>query len=137
MMFFTFVDVGGRYFFKMPVKGSFELTEYMLSILISLSVAYCGVKKGHIHVDVLTMRLSERTRDIINCFIQPLTVVLMALTTWHTFRYIFVLYASHLSSTVLVIPRYPFVAVTAVGLFLYTLVLLKDFLESLHRTVKQ
>ncbi|NMA91905.1 MAG: TRAP transporter small permease [Firmicutes bacterium] len=137
MMFFTFADVAGRYFLKQPIKGSFEVTEYMLAILISFSIAYCGVKKGHIHVDVLTMRLPQRVQDILNSITQPLGFILIFLTTWHTVRFALSLHASGMSSTVLVIPKYPFVFIAAVGLGLYSLVLLKDFMESLYKAVKR
>ncbi len=56
MMFLTAADVVLRYSLNKPILGSYELTQYMLAIIISVGLAYCSIEKGHVTIDILTTR---------------------------------------------------------------------------------
>jgi TRAP-type C4-dicarboxylate transport system permease small subunit len=60
LMLLTVADVVGRSFLDKPVPGAFELSEYLLSVMILLGAAYTQQVKGHVGVDFLTRRLSPR-----------------------------------------------------------------------------
>ena len=49
-----------------PVKGTFELMGYFGAIITAFALSYTQAKKGHIAVDILVNRFSERTRRVIN-----------------------------------------------------------------------
>ena len=67
MVLTTVVDVFLRYLFNSPILGSYELTEFMMAILVFGSVAYTMVVKGHVTVDLVITRLPARAQAILEC----------------------------------------------------------------------
>ena len=47
MMLLTVSDVFMRYVFTQPIKGSVELTEYLMAVVGFFGLAWCAIKKGH------------------------------------------------------------------------------------------
>jgi TRAP-type C4-dicarboxylate transport system permease small subunit len=137
MMFLTAADVILRYVFNRPIVGAFDLTEYMMAILISFGLAYCAMMKGHVTVDLVVSRLPQRAQAIMDCVTGLLSLGLFSLISWQCFVNVKLLYASGVTSTVLLIPVFPFVGVVGIGSAMLTLILLIDFLESLSRVVKK
>ena len=137
MMLLTASDVTLRYVFNKPIVGSFDLTEYMMAIVVAFSLAYCAVMKGHVRVELVVSRFSERAQAIIDTITGLLGLGLFSLITWQCCVYIKVLFASKLASSVLLIPAFPFVGVVAFGSALLTLVLLVDFLDFLSQAVRR
>ena len=60
LMLITTGDVIGRGFFNKPIAGTFELSEYMLAIIILLGAAYTQQVKGHVAVDFLTSQIQHQ-----------------------------------------------------------------------------
>ena len=54
--------------FGKVVPGSFETIELMIVVSIAFALPYCGIHKGHVSVDLILNKFSERTRNIINVF---------------------------------------------------------------------
>lgn len=135
MMLLTFADVALRYIFNRPIGGSFDITELMMVVVVSLGFAYCGVVKGHVSVDLLVSRIPERSRAIINTITSLIALGLLVLIAWQCFLYIKVIYLKELTSAVLHIPVFPLVAVVAIGLAVFCLVLLTDFIEFLSKAI--
>jgi len=135
MMFLTFVDVLLRYLFNSPVPGATELIEFMMGIVVTFSVVYCAHKRSHIGVDLVIERFPERTRRLIDCITSFLALILFLLITWQAFIYIADEYHSKLTSAVLYIPVYPFIATVAVALAILCFVLLAQFLSFLSEVV--
>jgi TRAP-type C4-dicarboxylate transport system permease small subunit len=137
MMFLTAMDVLLRYIFNRPISGAMEITEYMMVILVSLGIAYCGFVKGHVSVEVLTSRFSPKGQAILNCITYFLSFVFFSLITWQSIKYIRLMFKSNLVSAVLHIPTFPFIAVLSLGSFAFSLVLLADSLDYLSKAVKK
>ena len=137
MMFLTFTDVLLRYIFNSPIPGATELIEFMMGIVVTFSVAYTAHKKAHIGVDLVVERFSVRTRRVISCITNLLTLILFVLICWQTFLLIFEEYESKIVSAVLYIPIYPFIATVAVGLLILCLILLAEFLSLLGEVVSE
>jgi len=53
MMTLTFVDVVLRYIFNAPLKGSFEITELMLVVLIFAALPLASRREEHVVMDFL------------------------------------------------------------------------------------
>lgn len=53
MMVLTFFDVWGRYIFNSPVFGGYEVTEFMMGILIFTALPLLCVQEGHVTIDLL------------------------------------------------------------------------------------
>ncbi len=136
MMLLTVADVTLRKVFNRPIVGSFDLTEYMMAIVVSLCLAYCAVNKGHVRVGLVVERLPQRVQAVIDSITGLFSFALFSLITWQCFIYMKLLIASGLTSTVLYIPVFPFVGVVAFGSAWLSLALLVDFFEFLSQAVK-
>ena len=137
MMFLTFVDVLLRYIFNSPLLGAPELIEFMMAIVVTFSVVYCAYKKSHIAVDLIIVNFPDKTRKWLACITSFITLILFILIAWQAFYYIADEYSSRLTSPVLYIPVYPFIAAVAVGFVVICFVLLAEFLENLSEVVSK
>lgn len=137
MMFLIFTAVLFRYLFNRPVSGDVELVEFMMGILVTFSVAYTAHKKSHIGVDLLLVRLKEKTRKIIGVVTSFLTLILFIFICWQTYILIGEDYHSKLESAVLYIPVYPFIIVVTIGFVILCLVLLAEFLSLLGEVISE
>jgi TRAP-type C4-dicarboxylate transport system permease small subunit len=140
-MFLTVGDVVGRYLVGFipglgPIPGSFELTEFMLAVIVLTAIGHTQMKEGHISIDILITKFSPRVQTIFDSVTNFLSLVMFALVTWRTIKYAQLLYESHDVSGVLRLPVYPFLVVAAIGTFMFCLAMLSSFLKSLRRAVR-
>ncbi len=134
LMLMTTSDVISRSFFNKPIAGSFELSEYMLAVIILLAAAYTQQVKGHVWVDFFTVRFPPRGRnvfrvitDLASLFIISVLVV-MGYVQAHEERAV---------SDMLRIPQWPFKMLVCVGGFLLWLEILMDLFESVGKVVRK
>src|SRR3989304_9160683 len=71
LMFLTVGDVVGRYLVGFipgvgPIPGSFELTEFMLAVIVLTAIGHTQMKGGHISIDLVVERFSRRNQAIID-----------------------------------------------------------------------
>jgi len=137
MMFLTAADVFGRYFLKRPIVGAYELQEYLMVCVVSLTLAYCAAEKTHVVVDILVSRFPQRAQATIGAITTLVGLCLCSVITWQAVMYVQRMLVSGLVSATLKIPRYPFTGVLVFGMALFCLVLLKDFFEFLSRAVRK
>jgi len=137
MMFLTAMDVLLRYIFNRPISGALELTECMMLIVVAFGLAYCAVLKGHVRVELVVERLPQRTQAIINSFTYLLSLGLLLLITRQCIIYMKMMLDSKLTSAVLLIPSFPFVAILALGMAVLLLTLLVDFINFVLQAAKQ
>lgn len=133
MMFLTVVDVIGRKFFDAPVTGSYELTEFMLALIVFFSLGYTQIQKGHIAMEALVSRFSPKAQAVIDCLVYLISIGLGALLTWQLVAHAKRTFLGKHETGVLHLPLYPFLMAAAFGCLLYSLVLLVDFLLSLEK----
>jgi TRAP-type transport system small permease protein len=136
MMFLTFFDVGGRFTLNKPITGSLELTEFMMSILASFGIGYCAIRKGHIRVDLVLQYTSKKATVWFDVVTYAISCLFYAILTWQCFNNAVSQLHSHLTSSVLFIPVYPFVFLLVAGTGILTLILLKDTLRSIDEVRK-
>ncbi len=60
MMALVVLNAVGRFIINKPIPGTLEITEALLTVLILLSLALTQYEGGHIHVVLITKRLSPR-----------------------------------------------------------------------------
>jgi len=135
MMFLITVDVSLRKILNMPILGSYEIVQYMMVVAISFGMAYCGLNRGHINVEVVITHLPRRARAIMCCITGFLTLAIGIIVVWQAFVYLSQLQGGHKISPVLIIPVYPFAGIVAFGLALYAIVLLIHFWEFLLEVI--
>jgi TRAP-type transport system small permease protein len=141
LMFLTVADVVGRYLVGIipgfgPVPGSFELTEFMLAVIVLAAIGHTQMKRGHISIDIVISHFPPRVQAIMDTVTDFVTLAMFALVTWRTIKYAQLLYESNDVSGVLRLPVYPFLVVTSIGCFMFCLAMLSSFLKSLKKAVK-
>ena len=130
MMFLTVIDVVGRYVFNMPIDGGFELVEFMMAIFVPCALVYCQKKDSHITVDLLVERFPKGLQRIIAIITSLLTVMYFAMICWQSYLAIGEELANQLTSSVLLIPIYPFFVPLLVAFGMLTILLLVSFIKT-------
>ena len=107
------VDVVLRYFFNRPIKGSYELIEFMLVLIVFTGLAYTQTKTGHISIDLFTSRISKKARAVISSATNFLCLGAFILVTWRSIVKAEILRSEGTTSGLLFIPNFPFLWVVA------------------------
>ncbi len=122
LMLGTVADVALRYIFNAPFRGSLEITEFAMALIVWLSMAYCGWSGGHIAVDLLDRWLD---RPGLAWLPALLSLVGAALFMFMAVQIVFeTLDTLSKMSNMMRIPHYPFKLAVAFGAALFSLVLL-------------
>jgi TRAP-type C4-dicarboxylate transport system permease small subunit len=79
---FVPLDVASRYFFGAPVTWVYEVTEYILLMVPCLAMAWLARHNGHVVIDVLTTRLAERPRALLNAATYLVVAATCAFVAW-------------------------------------------------------
>jgi TRAP-type C4-dicarboxylate transport system permease small subunit len=128
LMLLTVGDVMGRSFFNKPIPGTFELSEYMLAVIVLLGAAYTQQVKGHVGVDFLTSRYSAKLQAVLQAATTLAGLLIIAILVWQ--GYLEGIHEKAVSDQ-LRVPQWPFKLLVAVGGLLLWLELLLDFISSL------
>jgi len=82
MMVLTFVDVWARYGFNAPIPGGFEITEYLLVILIYAALPLVTARDEHVTVDVLDSIIPAAITRLQRHFMNLLAGLVLSFLTW-------------------------------------------------------
>lgn len=135
MMLLTCADVCLR-LLRHPIPGTYEMVGFLGTVIISFSLAYTSIQKGHIAVEVLVEKLPRRVQLGIETVTSLIGAALFSLVTWQSLIYASDMRLSGEVSVTLTMPIYPFIYGIAAGSALLFLVLLTDGLRSAMRVVK-
>jgi len=134
MMFFTVVDIVGRYVFNRPIEGGFELVEFMMAIFVPTALVYCEEKKSHISVDLFFEKFPKLMQKIIAIFTSLLTVLYFGLICWQSYLAIGEEISTRVTSSVLMIPTYPFFIPLVVSFGMLTIFLLIHLVQLINNS---
>jgi TRAP-type transport system small permease protein len=135
MMLLTVADVTLRYFFNKPILGSFEITEFMMTMLAAFTIGYAAILKVHVNIDLVYTRLPERLQGMISIFTTLVCVVFFGLMSWRNIYQSSVLRQANAMSPALSIPEFPFMFILGIGFGIVALVFLLQLLESIVKAV--
>jgi TRAP-type C4-dicarboxylate transport system permease small subunit len=124
MVLLMVIDILLRRFFNSPLSWSLEVIQVMLVVVVFFSVAYCGARKGHISVELITSRLPSKTLAIIDIITHFLGIVLFIFMAWGSCVLAINEFESHHVTGILPIPIYPFVFVVMFGSAMLAVVLI-------------
>ena len=82
MMTLTFVDVVMRYVVNRPLRGSLEITELLLLVLIFAGLPLVTHANEHVTMDLIDRLLGERGRRLLGQLVELVCASLMFLLTW-------------------------------------------------------
>jgi TRAP-type C4-dicarboxylate transport system permease small subunit len=131
LMAYTVLDVVLRYGFNRPFSGSLEITEFAMSMIVFLGIAFCGWTGGHVAVDILERPLDNPRLRYIPILLTFVSAVLFAVVAW--LSAVEALTSMHRISNMMRWPHYPFQLVVAFGAAMYAIVLFVQTIDLLRR----
>ncbi|HHU76243.1 MAG TPA: TRAP transporter small permease [Firmicutes bacterium] len=131
LMILTAVDVTGRFFFSKPFRGTFELTELALVLIVLFALGHALLEGRHISIDTVVNRLSAGSRAKVETFVYFVSAIVFALVVWEMCRHANNLKVAGAVTGVLSLPIYVFVLLGALGALVFMLLFLLYFLKSL------
>lgn len=137
LVLLTTVDVVLRYFFNMPWVGTFELTEFMMSVYVASFLAYCGVKGKHVRLPLFVNRFPRRIRATIVTLTFFISSCFCATICWACIVYGSSVQKSGEYGTMTHTPVYFFVYAVGVGMGLLSLVWLITTIRNLGEAIKK
>ena len=132
-MIIVTVDVAGRDFINQGILGTFEMVEYLMVPLAFFSFGLAQLNGAHIKVDVVAQHMPARFRAAMRSITLTLMLGLLALIAWSAGDEALRVLASKAVSSALLIPKWPFVAMMAVGTVVFCLVVISDLLVAIAK----
>ena len=86
MMLLTCADVLLR-LLRRPIPGTYEIIGFLGTVVISFSLAYTSLEKGHIAVEILVEKLPRRVQVGVEAVTSLIGAALFALITWQSLVY--------------------------------------------------
>lgn len=86
MVILISAQVYTRFFTSSSLTWSEELARYSMAYMVFLSTVLVARKKGHICIDDVVRRLSEKNRKIVLCVSGLLQILFFAFVIWGAFR---------------------------------------------------
>lgn len=130
MTFLTCADVVGR-FFRHPIFGSVEIVGFMATISVAMALPYTDKIKGHVGVEIIVRKFSERTQIIIDLCTRILSLGLFGLVTWRMALYAHTMQESGEVSISLELPEYFVIYISAFCFLIFTLVIFQDIINNI------
>ena len=128
LMLLTITDVILRGF-KRPVVGTYELVAFSGAVVIAFSLPFTSWVKGHVYVDFLIVKLSQKARNIFNIITRCLGIGIFLIITWNIMDLGMELRKAGEVSPTLHVPFYIVVYGIGICSFVQCLVLLSDIFK--------
>jgi TRAP-type C4-dicarboxylate transport system permease small subunit len=127
-MLLTVTDVILRYF-RRPILGTYELVAFSGAVVIGFALPFTSWVRGHIYVDFLILRFSQKVRNYFNIITRCLVIVLFFLIGWNLIKYGMDLQQTEEVSLTLQMPFYPVAYGMGICCFIQCLVMVCDVLK--------
>ncbi len=136
MMLLTVADVMGRSFFIRPITGTYELSRYLLVVIVLLGIGYAQQTGRHVAVNYFVSKLPPRGRFVFEAMGTVLGLVFFSLVAWRGWEGGWDAVHAKTVSDTLRISTFPFEFLVAVGAFFLCIELLLKLLSliSLKKT---
>jgi len=132
LTFLIFADIFLRYVFGWPIIWGMEVNQYQLITLVFISGGYAYLHNGHVRVDVLYERLSNRAKaflNLITSFFVFLVCIILIIYGYDVALEAFV--NDHRATTVIASPLWPSYLMIPLGALLLGLQSLVNWLRDL------
>ena len=130
-------DVLGRWLFNHPIKGTVDVTEIALCMVVFLSIGYAHLEKVHITIDFVVDKLPEKIQQLFDSVINFVIAVVMGIVTWSLWLNAQRLLSSNTVSSDLNIPIYLISILAAVGTVIFGVIAILIAIESAQKALKK
>ena len=134
LMVLTVANVILRDLFNAPIKGTPELSEFMMVIVIFLALAWCAVTRKHVMVDLIVSRFPSRVQAIVDSITLFATLGIFVIITWQSFLESMAVYDT---TSLLRLPHAPFYWIMTVGLAVFCLSIAVLLIENIAEARKR
>jgi len=108
MMLLTFADVSGRYLLRQPVYGGYEVTEFLMGILIFSGLPILCAREGHVAIDVFDSFIPKKWRRRHLAVVNLISAVVLGILSWRMLMQALELWRNNEVTMTLKIPHGPF-----------------------------
>ena len=112
------------------IPGVPEMVELISAVILSMGIGYLTFVRGHVAVDVLTMRLRPRPRAITEVVTSAIALGITVLLTWGMVKFGILNQSQGWVTGHLQVPRAPFAYLIATSLALTCVVLIRDLVSA-------
>ncbi|MBA7655543.1 hypothetical protein ES703_63449 [subsurface metagenome] len=125
---FTFVSVIMRYVFSTPIKGSDEVSRYILAFVVCIGLAYALKAGAHVRTTIIVERLPEHINRKLEIPIYLIGVVFAFVWTWSMWVLAIRDYVSgYTTFSALEVPLWIPESVAAIGFTLFLFLMISQF----------
>jgi len=129
----TFCDVIARKIFNSGFTFTVEMTEMAMALIVFLGVGLVTHQRGHIVVDVLTLRLSERMRVWLGLVANVLSLGFVLIMVWRLWLQAAFILSKGDTTPIWNIPLWPIAYLIAAGSIFLVTGLVLHLLDSIDR----
>ena len=133
MMSLTCVDIFLRYFFRMPIPGTYEIVALLGAVAVSFAMAHTLAERGHVAVSLIVQLFPKWLQDIIEGIISIFGITLFGLIAWQSVLYGMDCQRAGEVSMTLELPFYPIIYGVALSAMVVCLVLLVNLADALGK----
>jgi TRAP-type C4-dicarboxylate transport system permease small subunit len=139
MMLITVYDVTMRFFFSKPLYGVYELVGMILVLTSTFGMALCQKDRSHITITLITDMLPLGLKATSEVFALLMSFICYGIITWQMFVDTIDFFASGIGglSADLGLNWGYVSAVFVIGSFVFTIVLLMQFIKSVDKLIKR
>ena len=134
MMCLTVVDVIARYGFNSPLLGAFEMTEFLVLIMVFSFLGYAQAQKSHVTVDILYDRFPKSVKRILSLFNYLIGFGVVFIIAWMGYEKAIDSFHTGDKPLNLAVPDYPFVFFLSFGSAVMCVELARDILRKFSET---
>ncbi|WP_130650759.1 TRAP transporter small permease [Egicoccus halophilus] len=136
LLAWTVTDIVGRSFFGNPLRGTVELTELAVVVLVYLGLARVESQDAHISVDLLYVRLGRRAQLGLRAFAGVVGFLVVAVMTWRLYVYAGQLDAGGYTTGIRRVPLYPVALLGVAGAAAFGLSILTNLVLVVRSLVR-
>lgn len=129
LMILTVIDVVGRYLFNRPIRGTFELAEFALVLIVFLALGYAQHNEDHVVIDLLYTRFPKAIQSVVYLLSTVISLAVISLMAWRLYLYSGRMAAGNYTTAVLRIPLSPLVLMSAFGAVCFILAIISSIIK--------
>lgn len=126
------VNILMRGIFKQPLLGTMDIVNILMVLAISLGLAHCALKNGHIAVEFIVIRFSDKCQGIIGIIISGAAILFWGAVVWFMGAYAHSMMLSNQLAGTVAIPLYPAVLAAALGILALQLVIVIKLVDAVR-----
>jgi TRAP-type transport system small permease protein len=136
MMMFNIADITFRAFLRSSLRGTHEIVDFMMILVVFLAIPYVQHKKTNISISLLTDRFPRKTKAITESVMCILSLAIIGTMTWAAFGHFRRLWETGKDTEVLNLPVAPFQFILAFGLLVLCIVIISELLHTVSGRVR-